>query len=147
MSLVERLRGSYLVEGLSDEEIAMIAGVAEEVRFAPLDEIVREGSVAEHVYVLLEGKARVTTSTGDQIARLAAGAVLGELALFEHDVRTATVVADTECVVMRAKADRLNALIDENPRAGVVVLRNLGRTLCERLRSSNVQLESVLAAL
>ncbi|MBX3097710.1 MAG: cyclic nucleotide-binding domain-containing protein [Fimbriimonadaceae bacterium] len=147
MSLVKRLRGSYLVAGLSDDDIASLSAVAEEMRFAALEEIVREGSIAEHIYVILEGKARVTTSTGDLIARLGAGAVVGELALFEQEVRTATVVADTDCVVMRATATALNGLIDDNPRAGVVVLRNLGRTLCQRLRSSNVQLESVLATL
>jgi hypothetical protein len=38
-------------------------------------------------------------------------------------------------------------LIDSNPGAGVKVLRNLGKTLCQRLRSSNVQLEAVLASL
>ncbi|ARU42824.1 hypothetical protein CCB81_01115 [Armatimonadetes bacterium Uphvl-Ar2] len=147
MGLLENLRHSYLVEGLTNDEIAAVASVADEMSFAADEDIIREGELATEIYVLLEGKVRVTTSTGEIIARLGPGAVFGELALFQHDDRTATVTADTAAVLARASASSLNALIDSNPGAGVKVLRNLGKTLCQRLRSSNVQLEAVLASL
>lgn len=146
MNLVEQLAKTYLAQGLTGDEVSQVASVMEIANYDNMGEIVHEGNNAVHVFVLLEGKALVQTSTGDTIARLTPGAIIGEIALFGHNERTANVVSDGPSVVAKANADRLNDVFAANPVVGVKVLRNLGKTLCERLRSSNIQLESVLNA-
>jgi len=147
MDLFNGIRSSYLAEGLSDEQTRALVEIAEEISYPSEAEICREDEIGDAVFLLLIGKARVQTSMGDLIARLQPGAIIGEIALFGHDRRSAAVVSDGNSTLARINADRFNALINQQPEIGVIVLRNLGRTLCKRLRSSNVQLEAVLQVL
>jgi CRP-like cAMP-binding protein len=75
------------------------------------------------------------------------GGLFGEVALFDARPRSATVSADGPVKLAVIPAEALNALIDERPEMGVLILRNLGRVLCERLRSSNFQVEAIILAL
>lgn len=147
MALVEQLGRSYLAQGLTSDELSGLAAQAVEISYADGDAIIREGDAAGVLYVVVAGKVQVQTFNGDLIARLGEGAVIGEVALFEASARTASVVADGNCTVARFDAPVMEAWMDAHPATGVKVLRNLGRTLCQRLRSSNIQLEAVLNAI
>ncbi len=147
MDLFSTLRESYLTNGLSDDEVRTIEAISETVEYTDLDEIIREFDEACDVFILVGGKARVATSSGDLITRLQLGAIIGEIGLFSKEMRTASVLCDGEATVVKISGERLNALLDSEPTIGVKVLRNVGKTLCEHLRSSNVQLETVLSVL
>lgn len=147
METFEALRASYLTDGLSDEDVRLIASISEVQSFEDMDDVIREFEPAGDVYIMIDGKARVTTSSGEPISRIKALAIVGEIALFGEETRTASVVSDGPSRFVRLDGAKLNKLMDENPAIGVRVLRNVGRTLCEHLRSSNIQLESVLRTL
>jgi CRP-like cAMP-binding protein len=147
MNVNDAIKASYIAQGLTDEEVGLVASIAEQVTFADNEMILKEFSEAHNLYILLEGKARVETSMGDLIARLGPGAILGELALFDRGERSACVASDGESNVARISADRFNDLLDLHPALGLKVLRHVGMVLCQRLRSSNVQLETVLTNL
>ena len=147
MDLFQALRNSYFTRGLSDNEVQSIVAVSEAIECPDMCEVVREFEKAVDLFVLVEGKARVTTGSGDPIARLKEGSIFGEIALFSKENRTASVISDGPSKFIRVVGMRLNALMDAEPAIGVKVLRNVGRTLCEHLRSSNIQLETVLNAL
>lgn len=141
------LRNSYFTHGLSDDEVKKIAAISQVCAFSNNDEVIREFDPACDVFIIVEGKALVTTSNGDMIARPKVGAIVGEIGLFSQESRTATVLSDGDSKMIKVCGDDLNALFDREPAIGVKVLRNVGRTLCEHLRSSNIQLETVLNAL
>jgi len=147
MDLFNILRESYLTNGLSDDEVRKIEAISQEASFTDLGEVIREFDEACDVYILVEGKARVATSTGDLITRLQPGAIVGEIGLFSKEMRTASVLSDGESKMVKICGDNLNQLLDSEPTIGVKVLRNVGKTLCEHLRSSNIQLETVLSVL
>ena len=147
MDLAAALKDSYLTNGLSDNDIRKIEAISEVVEFSDLGEIIREFDEACDVFILVEGKARVTTSTGDLITRLQPGAIVGEIGLFSREMRTASVLCDGDAKVVKINGEYLNALLDAEPTIGVKVLRNVGSTLCKHLRSSNFQLETVLSVL
>lgn len=148
MNIFDGIRASYLAEGLTAAQVQAIADIAEEISVNANDEIVREfDEDADEIFILLIGKVRVTTSTGELIARLSAGHIIGEIALFGELRRTASVVADGQATLARIGAKDFNALVDRQPDLGVIVLRNLGKTVASRLRSANVQLEAVLGGL
>lgn len=145
--LTEGIRASYLVKGLSADDVETIAALAQIVEFQDGQELIREYDRANDLYVLLEGKARVTTAIGDPIARLGPGAILGEISLVDEGPRSATVVAEGPAKLARIPAVEFEGLMDARPDIGRVVLRNLAATLCARLRSANVQIESLIAAM
>jgi CRP-like cAMP-binding protein len=147
MDVFAGIRDSYFAAGLSDDEVRAVAAIAELVPFTDMETVLEDDDTAESIYVLLSGKVEVTTMTGELIARLKVGELFGEIALFEGGRRSAQVIGQGEGHLARISATSLNALMDGRPEIGVVILRNLGRTLCDRLRSSNIQLESVLQGL
>lgn len=147
MDLFPGVRASYLVDGLTDEQVAEITAICKSVAASDMQEIVTESDMASDIFIVVQGQVRVTTVHGDPIARLHPGAIVGEIALFDKAERSATVVSDGESTLIRIPADSFNRLMDAKPEIGVQVLRNIGKTLCTRLRSSNVQLEAVLSVL
>jgi hypothetical protein len=72
-------------------------------RVGPGERLTVQGERGEELFLLLDGVLRVEVD-GEPVAEVGPGAVLGERALLEHGLRTATLVAKTRCVV--AVADR-----------------------------------------
>jgi len=146
MDLREGIKESYLANGLSSEVIDLICSIAREESYDDLSEIVRQNDPSRDLYVLLEGKALVQSVLGDFIGRIKPGGLFGEVALFDEQPRSATVSADGPVRIAVVPSEALNALISERPEMGVLILRNLGKVLCERLRSANLQVEAMMVA-
>lgn len=65
--------------------------------------IVRQGEVGDCMYVIQEGQAEILVEKEDNEIQLRIadkGEILGEMAIFEHDVRSATVRALGEARVL-----------------------------------------------
>ncbi|TRW45771.1 cyclic nucleotide-binding domain-containing protein [Georgenia yuyongxinii] len=77
-------------------------------RLNPGETLVEQGQRGDELFVLLDGVLRVEVS-GDVVAQIGPGAVLGERALLEAGRRTSTLRADTPCLVAVTTADGLNA--------------------------------------
>ena len=56
--LADDLRGAFLTSELTDEQLAELIAAGEERRFAPGDELFREGEPADYLWILLEGQHR-----------------------------------------------------------------------------------------
>lgn len=147
MTLFDGIRNSYLVDNLTDENVQKIVAISQEITANDMQDIIKEYDKANDIFIVTSGNVRVTTYNGDPIARLKAGDMVGEIALFDNAERSASVISEDESTLIRIPADQLNALFNAEPAIGLQMLRNVGKTLCTRLKSSNVQLESVLNAL
>jgi CRP-like cAMP-binding protein len=90
-----------------------LAGSAAPVEFAAGETILREGDLADALYVLADGEVQVSSrgELGSErtIRTMAAPSYFGEIGLLEHIPRTATVTAITE-----SRCDRIEgeALLD-----------------------------------
>ncbi len=147
MELLAALRKSYLTQGLEDQDVQGLVALSEFVEYVDLDEIVRANVVSFDLYVLLEGSVLVTTEGGDIISRLKPGAIIGEFALFEDGERSATVMSTGASKLVHLDGQKLLMHMDSNPRVAMAIYRNLGKTLCDRLRSANIQIERLVSAL
>lgn len=115
--------------------------------------VFREGELADMLYLLEAGTVRVSADLELEQGRhihpgvcdLAAGEVFGELSLFEGQVRSASVMAVTDCELLRFDGGRLLAFLDQHPVEGYAVLRELMTALVGRLRNTNRKLFSILA--
>ena len=81
------------------------------------DVLTQQGEEGAELYLLLDGVLGVDVD-GEQIAELGPGAVLGERALLEGGLRTATLTARTPCKVALARADELEPSALEELREG-----------------------------
>ena len=87
-----RLKKIPVFADVDDEELRHIANLMAEVSVPEGKELVREGDYAYDVIVIEEGTASVEKS-GDKVADVGPGDVVGEMGVLERAQRNATVVA------------------------------------------------------
>ncbi len=123
-------------QGLTPAEIAELLGSAEKCVFQVGTPIVREGTAGKHMYVILNGDARVIKNgaSGEvELARLGSTDSFGEMALADNEARSASVIAESECVLVRLS----DQVMHNRPEIGLKVYRNIARVLSARLRAAD----------
>src|SRR5690349_4476660 len=115
MDLFEALRGSYLTEGLSDDDVRDLVGLSEFVDKHELEEVVRANDVSFDLYVLVEGSAEVSQASGEPVSRLRPGAIIGEFAFFENGLRSATVMCLTPSRLLHLDGQKLFSFMQTRP--------------------------------
>ncbi|MCH7945970.1 MAG: cyclic nucleotide-binding domain-containing protein, partial [Armatimonadetes bacterium] len=95
--------------------------------------------------IVLRGLAQIKTFSGDTIAEVGPGSVLGEVSLIDQEPRSATVVSSGDSVVAVIPADKLRLMMRHDMGMRCVMLENLARLICQRLRTANIQLDGVVA--
>jgi CRP/FNR family cyclic AMP-dependent transcriptional regulator len=91
-----------------------------------------EGDSAKNMYVLMEGSA--TVCVGGQVIEVAEpGALLGEMALVNSSVRSATVITRSDCRVLPIDTTQFDLLVRESPEFA----RHVMAVMADRLRRMN----------
>ena len=93
------LKSIPLFQTVSDEDLSQIAPFADEVRVEAGKLLVREGDSSYEFFAIEEGEAEVTRS-GEHVADLGAGEFFGEIGLLERDLRTASVEAKSDMLLV-----------------------------------------------
>jgi CRP/FNR family transcriptional regulator, cyclic AMP receptor protein len=94
-----RLKSLPLFANVPDDELAQIAGFAQEVTVDQGRELVREGDFSYEFMAIEEGEAEVTRE-GEHLADLGPGDFFGEMGLLEKTLRNATVTSKTPMLLV-----------------------------------------------
>jgi SulP family sulfate permease len=78
------------------------------------------------------------------VRTLRPGVVVGEVAWYAGGGRTADVVAETSCVVLRCSSERIARIESDDPEAAAELHRWLAGTLADRLSDSLRTLDALL---
>jgi CRP-like cAMP-binding protein len=136
-SIAEFLRALPLLSGVRDEEIDLLARTAEERRFPAGEHIMHMGEAGVSALILREGEAEVRlekpTGAPVQLSRIGPGELFGELALFDGEPRSASVIATRDCVAIEISRDLFLREISEQPEVALKLLS----ILAKRLRRSD----------
>jgi small-conductance mechanosensitive channel/CRP-like cAMP-binding protein len=130
--LAEQLGRVDLFAELSDEERAQLAATCREHLFGAGERIVRQGDPGRSMFVVLDGRVRITLEpSGQEVATTAAGGFFGEMSMLTGDPRTATVQAMGDAALLEIDAERFRTLAVQSPglveRVGAIVLtRRIG---------------------
>jgi CRP-like cAMP-binding protein len=129
--LTDALRSTPLFEKLTDAERETVAARMKE-RDAELGEVLaRQGGVAYHLFVVVEGIAVVTVDD-ELVTTLRAGNTFGEIAAVDRGPRSANVVAVTPMKLLTMTIWDFNELAEELPdfaaRAKALAQARLERT-------------------
>jgi CRP/FNR family transcriptional regulator, cyclic AMP receptor protein len=99
--------------------------------------VFREGDTGDRLFIVLDGKVKITRASADGrenlIAVLGAAEMFGELSLFDPGPRTASVSAITDSTLASLDHDDLRPLLLERPGVAVELLQ----ALAQRLRRTN----------
>ncbi len=140
----EILRQSPLFALLSGAELDVLAELSTPHRFAPGEQVFREGEVGASLFVLASGEVEVLrrTPSGEEkvLALLGAPAAFGEMSLIDREQRSATIRARSECAALQLTAENF-AVFRKHSRDGfTLVVVNVARLLSSRLRETNARL-------
>ena len=113
----QRIEELARVNRLSEFTGAEIHQVVEAATYLTVPEhwaLMVEQQPADKAYLILTGEVSVRRH-GEEVARLGAGEVIGEMALVNHKLRSATVVADTPLEVLHFTDETVAALTAKIP--------------------------------
>ncbi len=104
--------------------------------------IIREGEPVEAVYIVLEGALSVTNraNTGQEVARLHAGEIIGEISFVDGRPTSATVSAVQDCLLFRLQRALLSDRLDHDTAFAARFYRALAVFLAGRLRDTTNRL-------
>jgi CRP-like cAMP-binding protein len=138
--VVELLARVPAFSTLERSDLERIAQVAVPRSFAPGQAVFREGEASDTCYVVREGRARAIRRHNDgrtiTLATFGPGDIFGELAMFEDELRSATVEAIETTSVVGVLGGDMRRLMSEHPEIATRLVVALGR----RLREMNERL-------
>jgi CRP/FNR family transcriptional regulator, cyclic AMP receptor protein len=127
--------------GLSDASLDLLVSMLVERRFDAGTTVIAEGEQGRSMYVVHAGQLVVNkrAESGDalRMAVLGPGDFFGEMTLIEMQNRSGTVVAETPTVLYELTARQLYTCYKTDIHAYVMVLQNINRELCRRLRRAD----------
>jgi CRP-like cAMP-binding protein len=131
-------------DGLTREALSLIAAAAKEESHALGTRIFQYGDPGDKLFVILEGKVRISREVAgmgeEALAVLAAGSVFGEMALLDESPRSADAVAHERCRLLVITKDAFDDLLFLHKDLAYEVLWSCVRMLSSRLRETNDKL-------
>jgi len=116
---LQLLKSIPMMAKISDEHLKLLAYISHRIIFEEGETILREGETGDDAFIICHGRARVIKNIRGQsiqINTLSEGDVFGELAIISNCPRSATVVAETELMVLRIEKDVFLNLMAQHPR-------------------------------
>ena len=138
-----------LFAGISEAEIAEIAGSATLIDYPTGGTIFAENEPGDALYTVLRGRVeiRCRDRRGHEqtLVTLEPGAILGETALLVDEPRSVSAVTVAGTTVLRLTKETFMALLQQGHRAAQQLLYNVARGVASRLGEVNRRLTRLLA--
>jgi CRP/FNR family transcriptional regulator, cyclic AMP receptor protein len=136
-STTELLSRVPLLAGLSAAELERIAHVSVPRAFPKGARVFHEGDESDACYIIRSGEVRVTREHSDgraiALATLGPGEIVGELAMLDGEVRSASVEALSDVDLLAVSARDMRGLLERNPD----ITAKLVVALTRRVRETN----------
>jgi CRP-like cAMP-binding protein len=127
--------------GLSDASLDLLVPMLVERSYAAGATVVAEGESGHSMFIVLSGRLAVTKRAGSgpaiHMSHLAPGDFFGEMTLIEMQHRSASVAAESPTVLYELTGRNLYSYYKADILAYVMVMQNINRELCRRLRRSD----------
>jgi CRP/FNR family cyclic AMP-dependent transcriptional regulator len=140
VEIVELLGRVPVFLTLEHDDLERIAQLAVPRTFEPDQIVFREGDASDTCYIVRSGRARAVREHSDgrtiTLATFGLGDIFGELAMFEDELRSATVEAVQQTEVVAVLGPDMRRLMVEHPEISMRLVVALGR----RLRETNERL-------
>jgi len=135
------LRKQPFLQLLDEAQLEKLLNHAKFLRFGRRERVIVQGAAGESMFILLSGEARVhvqANGTDTVVATLGAGDYCGEMSLLTGALRSATVVASTDCEMWEIGKEVLAEILQQN--------ETLVEKLSELLAQRRMETEGILAS-
>jgi len=113
-SAADRLREFPLFADIDPDALKKLTSHSAETSVPSGWALIHDETPGDACYVILSGEAKVTKS-GDTLAKLGAGDIVGEVALLTSGLRTANVIATTDLSLLHIDGRAFSRLLEQRP--------------------------------
>jgi CRP-like cAMP-binding protein len=139
----ENVRSSPLAVELDDEQCEILAGLVEVRSLKDGEMLIREGEIGDELHIVVAGHVAVTRESGDgdwiTLHTLRPRDFAGELGFLDDREHSASLRALGPVEIFSLKRERLERLIDSQPKLVYYVMRAIVREIHGILRRMNTQ--------
>lgn len=127
------LRAIPLFRELGTSDLAALAGLLRERRYAGGSMVLTQGDPGDALFLISEGQVKVTVFADDGreviLSVLGPGGVFGEMSLLDDEPRSAHVIAMTDAVLLQLRREDFRARLRASPDLAIAMLAELSRRL------------------
>ncbi len=134
MVTAQELKKIFLFKDVPEPVLKLVAGVAEEVTFAPGETIANAGDAPRALYLIRSGTVRATAEGAPKPVVFGTGESFGQVSLLDGGPAGMTAVAAERVEAVALRSSRLIEGLAGNHEAGHVLFRAVARSLAARLR-------------
>jgi len=142
-AIVELLSNTQLFGSLEEADELAVANEMREVNFATNQVIFARGDVGREIYLVVNGRVRLSVLTAEgrelSFAHAEPGDIFGEIAMLDGGTRTADATAVNKVTALSLSKPSFKRLVDTRPVVGEAAIR----FLCSRVREADQQLEAI----
>lgn len=150
-SIAAILSVTELFDTFTSVQLDLVAAICELAEFSPGDVLVREQESSDEMYIIARGGVEVMVNPSfvgkqsDQemdsvvITELRQGQVVGEVALVDQGIRSATIrVNQPNTQLVRIPREKLMLLCDTYPELGYKLMKNVAADLAFKIRNTDL---------
>lgn len=144
INLADTFKRIPFLEYFNDYYLSKIIDSSQMVRYDPGETILAEGTLGSELYILFDGRVRINKDQQLITTLTRIGDIFGEMAMLDHQVRTASVVAETPTWCLVVDVSFINQLPAEERNTCYAVLYSFfSRIVTERLMATTEDLARV----
>jgi CRP-like cAMP-binding protein len=141
--VISLLSGTCLFGNLDADDLAACASSFEERHFAKGEAVFARGDPGTHLYLVEQGRIRLSISTANDrkltFRHAARGELFGEIAALDGEPRSSDATAITAATVHSLERTAFHALLSARP----AIVTSVVAFLCGRLRETTTQFSSI----
>jgi len=145
-SMLERvvfLKKAPIFSGVDTSELRAIAHIVQEVSFEEGQAVFLENEIGETMYLIRSGSVNVIKNFRKKgevcLATLSQGDCFGDMSVFDAEVRSASIVAASPCVLYQIGAEELMEVLLDSPVTAVRFIQ----VFVNRVRAANEKIQQL----
>ena len=130
---VDFVHHAAFFRNFTKEQIKEMLTAVSILKFTKGEVIVAEGDIDDTFYIILDGSVKIRKNDKD-IASIVAGECFGEMAYISGQARTATVLAETDCILIKISSTLMDKSSNE---IQLLFYKNFAKTLVHRFSAQS----------
>ena len=144
------LRRIRILADMDERQLTSFLQYLEVLKLLPNAMVFKKGDHGDAMFLVLGGEVRARVMVGGQestLATMTVGECFGEMAVIDEGPRSADVIANTDCLLLKVSGDALKKVFREAPALAAPFLLGLSKTISTRVRTITKRYEdSILFA-
>lgn len=128
---INLIKNAPVFMGLTDEEQELLAANFVAGQLGGNNSLFRSGDHSEALYLLSKGFARLENDSGQNLATLGPGSVLGEVSSFRNSLQEVSATAVSDIEYWRLTDQKLRDIILQQPSIGIKLSKNFGSMIAQ----------------